>query len=109
LRDAFHLPPTRIGRPEVPLHVVQQARHLTQEVIVRGEVEEGGFGCAEIAHRAFEPRPVTREVAPTLGGVPRSLQVASDRISEHSGVVGATTVAVRSVVPDHPRTAEEVS
>lgn len=55
LRDAFHLPPTRIGRPEVPLHVVQQARHLTQEVIVRGEVEEGGFGCVEIAHRAFEP------------------------------------------------------
>jgi hypothetical protein len=75
----------------VALYVVQQTRHLSEEILRRSDLQEVRLGGIEIANRAFQPRPIEgppRPTPSTLGGLPCCLQVSLDCLQQ-------TVIAIR--------------
>ncbi len=54
LGNALQFLPTRISWNKVPLHVVEHAGHLTEDIAGRREVKQLRLRSIKIAHRAFE-------------------------------------------------------
>lgn len=54
LGNAFQFLPSRVRGRKVPLHVIEQARHLTKQVIGWCEVEKQSLGSIEVAQPTLD-------------------------------------------------------
>jgi len=101
--DPFQLLSPGVGRRQMTLHVPEQRRHLTEDVVGRREVEQLSLRGVEVASRALDKRATAKNTValarvelPGQGGIPGRFEVALDRL--HQDPIAVVTFLRRDPV-----------